>query len=1199
MITNFIQLDFNKENDLKVPSVQYDSGSRFVKIKLQQNKVPFEINGYRVTVVANKVDGTEIMNDCTILDGVNGIVQFEITEQFNAVEGVVDCQLKLFKGKTLLTSMPFSINVVKSVSTKEIVSSNELKTLVNALGEVQNIDNRFAQTNAQLSELANKGTTVEVLERVTKEEINRQIADGTMANLTIADNSITGEKIAKLSIESQHIKNNAISIDKTDFGSVGKNLFNKEKVSPKGWWINTVNGKPESNQYVTEYCYSDLIKVQSGQYYKPSHYCHSITNYDVNEVFISGTTDSSSINNGYLVPVGTEYVRITTRHDQIEKLQFEKGQTTTTFEPYGVNILGVDINGVKEQISDTNERINEIDGTLHSSFDYKEEYTDIIMNEGGSEQYTSSTFSGWGTLIGKPEHIASVTFKVKARTEPITSIRVDLLIDNPSGESIHSETLSVNIASNTEQEVTFELKKPFTNTNNDYIWFAYRCNQLCNTFAKYAKIPETEDNKYLARYSTNGSMGDPLSMNKIHTTEIASATYCTTVKITGIKKYFDISKQVAGITEQIDTLSENVNLLNDPVNQVIETGYDFIKTGQSGALEGETFTSSTFSGWGGYIGTFNRVEAIRFGVKNRDVDTMKKVRCFITKFNKSGEILAKVDLDVKINPNEMQYLYWVLDKPILNESGEQLYFSYCCDKLVTKIFTTLPSTETDDVNYGKNTYCVNGTIHETPSTFSNVHSSLASGATGNNGVWVEVGQAEFKYTLKERVMNDVVAHLKNEQENISANTCRIVLPDKVIAVVGDKLQLYYRGLIEAVNPYNYDIRVTCSKGSAYPRYFEFKPTSSDIGAYPLKIQVFDNDKKLMAEDTTILEVVNVNNAPSSNKNILCIGDSLTSGGIWVREAHRRLSETGGTPSGHGFGNITFIGSKKNGSTGFEGYGGWTWDSYLAKPNTTTSDIWVSCSHDKTSEDQHSIWVDVNGSKWSLETIESNRLKFTRYEQHTNNPPANGTTLTHSANAVHKDNIKCVSVSIADGNPFWDLETERVNFKAYCKRHGFSGIDYVYTLLTWNGGRVDKATVEDNASVIRSAKRLIDIIHRDYPNAKIRVLGIQLPSLNGGTGANYGANGNYSYTYGLVRGVFGLNLAYQEFANEDEYKDFVEFVNVSGQFDSEYNMPQALVPVNTRSSLTEYRGHNGVHPSNEGYLQIGDVAYRKLVQDLLK
>jgi hypothetical protein len=180
MITNCIQLDFNKENDLKVPSVQYDSGSRFVKIKLQRNKSPFEIDGYRVTVVANKVDGTEIMNDCTILDGVNGVVQFEITEQFNAVEGVVDCQLKLFKGETLLTSMPFSINVVKSVSTKEIVSSNELKTLVNALGEVQDIDNRFAQTNAQLSSVVRTRDVSDIANKPMILNIRDLVIDGRL-----------------------------------------------------------------------------------------------------------------------------------------------------------------------------------------------------------------------------------------------------------------------------------------------------------------------------------------------------------------------------------------------------------------------------------------------------------------------------------------------------------------------------------------------------------------------------------------------------------------------------------------------------------------------------------------------------------------------------------------------------------------------------------------------------------------------------------------------------------------------------------------------------------------------------------------------------------------------------------------------------------------------------------------------------------
>lgn len=205
MITNFIQLDFNKENDLKVPSVQYDSGSRFVKIKLQRNKSPFEIDGYRVTVVANKVDGTEIMNDCTILDGVNGIVQFEITEQFNAVEGVVDCQLKLFKGETLLTSMPFSINVVKSVSTKEIVSSNELKTLVNALGEVQNIDNRFAQTNAQLSAIKEHCTGGNGMQEHS--HVNKTVLDKFAENNNelYYDNKKIGSEIENGVVELRHL----------------------------------------------------------------------------------------------------------------------------------------------------------------------------------------------------------------------------------------------------------------------------------------------------------------------------------------------------------------------------------------------------------------------------------------------------------------------------------------------------------------------------------------------------------------------------------------------------------------------------------------------------------------------------------------------------------------------------------------------------------------------------------------------------------------------------------------------------------------------------------------------------------------------------------------------------------------------------------------------------------------------------------
>ena len=136
-----------------------------------------------------------------------------------------------------------------------------------------------------------------------------------------------------------------------------------------------------------------------------------------------------------------------------------------------------------------------------------------------------------------------------------------------------------------------------------------------------------------------------------------------------------------------------------------------------------------------------------------------------------------------------------------------------------------------------------------------------------------------------------------------------------------------------------------------------------------------------------------------------------------------------------------------------------------------------------------------------------------------------------------------------------------------------------------------------AAHAKNARTLIRILHSQYPDAKVKVMGIQMPSLDGGTGQNYGANSGYSNWYGLVRSVMGMNLAYQELANEEEFKGYVEFINISGQFDSEYNMPSQSKPVNTRSTSTERVGTNGVHPSTAGYLQIGDAAFRSMVGEL--
>ncbi len=72
----------------------------------------------------------------------------------------------------------------------QIKLNNDIETIK------EKLNNDIETINSHLDTIANKGTTVEVLERVTKEEIERQIQDGTLANLTIADGSITQDKLS-------------------------------------------------------------------------------------------------------------------------------------------------------------------------------------------------------------------------------------------------------------------------------------------------------------------------------------------------------------------------------------------------------------------------------------------------------------------------------------------------------------------------------------------------------------------------------------------------------------------------------------------------------------------------------------------------------------------------------------------------------------------------------------------------------------------------------------------------------------------------------------------------------------------------------------------------------------------------------------------------------------------------------------------
>ncbi len=424
---------------------------------------------------------------------------------------------------------------------------------------------------------------------------------------------------------------------------------------------------------------------------------------------------------------------------------------------------------------------------------------------------------------------------------------------------------------------------------------------------------------------------------------------------------------------------------------------------------------------------------------------------------------------------------------------------------------------------------------------------------------------------------------------------KVVLPEKYDLVVGDTFQLFYRGIIEAANPYCYDILSLCNIGKNFVRYFEVTPIEE--GEYPLTVNVYGNDKTLLASGKTLLCVRKVNAEPKKPVNILCVGDSLTAGGIWVEEAYRRLTDNSGTPKGHGFKNFNFIGTCKRGEVGYEGYGGWQWENYLNAREDALPSVWVEGVNNKSDDDQHSVWKDSEGALWQIETVEPFRIKFNRVGGHSAPMMKKGTNLKHIENAGSTSDILVEGTYFETPNPFCNREKQCVDFKDYCERNGFNTIDAVYFFLTWNGmfGKEDAVIEEFCQKLVKDGKKLVDVVHSQFPDAKVKIMGLQVPSLNGGMGNGYGGKLPYCDTYGMTRYVLELNRVYEAWCNDDKYSDFTEFINISGQFDSDYNMPNAHKCVNTRNSRTEIVGTNGVHPMVEGYLQIGDAVYRNLVK----
>ena len=138
--TKTINLDVNKPF-YEVLHAKQNDNARYLLFNLLNNGVPFVLTDKTVRAYAIKPDNTEIYNDLTIINAINGQAELQLTSQMLAVPGMISVELVIFEGTDILSTVKFVIEVTGNLrNDAAIESTNEFSALLNALASIDNLE---------------------------------------------------------------------------------------------------------------------------------------------------------------------------------------------------------------------------------------------------------------------------------------------------------------------------------------------------------------------------------------------------------------------------------------------------------------------------------------------------------------------------------------------------------------------------------------------------------------------------------------------------------------------------------------------------------------------------------------------------------------------------------------------------------------------------------------------------------------------------------------------------------------------------------------------------------------------------------------------------------------------------------------------------------------------------------------------------
>lgn len=146
MVTEIVDLDLGSNSSFKIVTIEGDICSRFIEFHLSYNGEVFNLQNKSVKCRYVNGKTTEEVN-LVINDRVNGVCTLEIPYRITSSAQNGKCELVISQSGEILSTIPFGVEVVKSLVERATVeSSNEFGALTNALWKIDGVNSQLDST---------------------------------------------------------------------------------------------------------------------------------------------------------------------------------------------------------------------------------------------------------------------------------------------------------------------------------------------------------------------------------------------------------------------------------------------------------------------------------------------------------------------------------------------------------------------------------------------------------------------------------------------------------------------------------------------------------------------------------------------------------------------------------------------------------------------------------------------------------------------------------------------------------------------------------------------------------------------------------------------------------------------------------------------------------------------------------------------